>query len=104
MPSVDKVSTYGLIRPGMGDALVAVHRAHGPNAAHIWAQLLTAADLVGDETDDTALYRMIDAMTADPDPLLRVSARSLRVRLSSYTLLAAQQGQTAHTDARSRTR
>jgi hypothetical protein len=75
----------------MGDALVAVHRAHGANAARVWKQLLRAARLAGDETDDGALLRMIDAMAA-ADPILGISARSLRIRLRSYTNLSAAHG------------
>jgi hypothetical protein len=79
---------YGLIRPTVADALVAVHRVHGPAAAAVWQRLLTVAGLRGDETDDRALRRLIEAMTC-LDPLCRVCARSLTVRLTSYDALAA---------------
>jgi hypothetical protein len=83
------VTRYGLVRPAMGDALVAVSRAHGPNAVTVWGQLLAAAGLAGHESDDNALHRMIEAMAA-ADPVLQVCARSLRIRLTAYTQLAAQ--------------
>ena len=84
----DTVTLYGLARPTIADALVMVHRAHGPNAATVWQQLLAAAGLAGHETDDTALQKMIEAM-ARLDPVTQISARSLRIRLTTYQHLAA---------------
>jgi hypothetical protein len=89
MRPLDTVAGYALVRPAMSDALVAVHRAYGPNAGTVWAQLLTAAGLDGDESDDTALHRMLEAMTSS-DPVLGIIARSLRIRLDVYTLLASR--------------
>jgi hypothetical protein len=88
MTPAETAARYGLIRPGMGDALVAVHRANGAKAAQVWAQLLAAAGLAGHETDDAALHRMIGAMAA-ADPLTRISARALKVRLNTHAHVSA---------------
>ena len=88
MPSPDPFALYGMIRPAMGDALVAVHRAHGANAAKVWGELLTAAGLAGHETSDDALDRMLKAM-AGHDPVSRVMARGLRVRIDTFIHLTA---------------
>jgi hypothetical protein len=74
----------------MGDALVAVHRAHGDKAAEVWKQLLAAAGLAGHETSDAALDRLLTAMSA-LDPLSKVIARGLRVRIDTYVHLTMAQ-------------
>ena len=85
---------FGLTRPTVADVRVAVGRTHGRDTTLVWAQLLAAAGLTGHETDETALNRLLDAMT-ERDPLSRVTARSMRVRLSSYGSLAATHRQLA---------
>ena len=90
MPA-DSLAEYRLIRPTVADVLVAVYRAHGPNAASVWTQLLVAAGLAGHETDDRALNRLLDAMTTQ-DPVSAISARSLRIRLKTFDNLAVAQG------------
>lgn len=90
MTTTDALPQYGLIRPGMGDALVAIYRSHGDNAAAVWARLLTAANLRGDEISDAALHQMLVAMEG-LDPITRLAARSLRVRVVTYAHLAAAQ-------------
>ena len=87
MATAESLPGYGLIRPTMADALVAVHRAHGPNAVAVWAQLLRQTQLAGHETDDPAFLRMLGAM-AEADPLTRIAARSLQVRLRTFNSLA----------------
>lgn len=89
-------SHYGLRRPVVSDALVAVHRAHGARAAAVWAQLLIAAGLAGHEADTAALQRLIGAM-AGLDPVTRLVGHSLRIRLSTYLHLAAAQDHLAAT-------
>lgn len=84
----EPLAFFELYRPGVADALVAVGRTHKAAAPAIWTQLLAAAGLSGHETDDTALNRLLDAMT-ELDPLSRIAARSLRVRINSYASLAA---------------
>ena len=85
---------YGLCRPTVADVLVAVGRMHKKDAAAVWAQLLTTAGMSGDETDEAALDRLLDAMS-ERDPLSRVAARGVRVRMSSYDSLAAVHRQLA---------
>jgi hypothetical protein len=79
---------YGLTRPTVADVLVAVHRAHGPGATTVWTTMLARAGLAGHETDDDALRRLLDAL-AGLDPVSRISARSLRIRLNTYDNLTA---------------
>lgn len=79
---------FGLQRPTMADALVAIGRTHKAAAPAVWAQLLATAGLAGHETDDDALYRLLDAMT-DRDPLSHVAARGVRIRINAHTSLAA---------------
>jgi hypothetical protein len=79
---------YGLVRPTMTDAREAMHRVHGHTGRSAWARLLTAAQLTGDETDEPALTRLLEAM-AHLDPVSKLCAQALRIRLASHTHLAA---------------
>jgi hypothetical protein len=90
-------AAYGLTRPTMTDARDAMHRVHGHTGRSAWARLLTAAGLSGNETDEPALLRLLDEMTR-LDPISRLCAHALRIRLTSYTHLAA-----AHLATRSTT-
>ena len=94
--SGEPLAFFGLTRPTVADVLVAIGRTHRSDAAIVWAQLLTTAGLAGHETDDTALNRLLDAMI-ERDPLSRVAARGLRIRMSSYNSLAAVHQQLAAT-------
>jgi hypothetical protein len=86
----ESIPGYGLARPTMADAAIAVRRAFGPRAADMWGSLLAAAGLAGDEADDAALDRMLDAMPL-LDPVCAVLARGMRVRTATYDHLAAAQ-------------
>jgi hypothetical protein len=79
---------YGLSRPTMTDACDAMHRVHGHTGRSHWARLLAAAQLTGTETDEPALLHLIEAMT-HLDPVSRLCAQALRIRLTSHTHLAA---------------
>ncbi|BCJ47359.1 hypothetical protein GCM10010168_70510 [Actinoplanes ianthinogenes] len=83
-------SVYGLRRPTMTDARDAMFRVHGHTGRSSWARLLAAAALTGAETDEAALLHLVDTMTR-LDPVSRLCAQALRIRLSSYTHLAAAQ-------------
>lgn len=85
--SADAPARYGLTRPTMGDALIAVRRAHGVRAGDVWSTVLADAGLMGDETDDDALRRILHAMQS-LDPVTAVIVRSLRVRIAAYAHLA----------------
>jgi hypothetical protein len=91
----DAGSPYGLHRPTMADAREAMHRVHGHTGRSSWTQLLTAAGLTGTETGEAALEQLLTAM-AGLDPVSRLCAHALRIRLSSHTHLSA-----AHTITRS---
>ena len=93
-PDTD-VGAYGLHRPTMSDARDAMHRVHGDTGGAQWTRLLTAAQLTGNETDEAALVRLIDAM-AKIDPVSQMCAQALRIRLATHTHLTA-----AHTVTRS---
>jgi hypothetical protein len=84
----DDLSPYGLSCPTVGDAIAAIHRVHGADGSPIWARLLSQAGLAGGETDDESFERLLQAMTA-ADPISALCAHALRIRLTSYTQLAA---------------
>ncbi|MFI1990970.1 hypothetical protein [Actinoplanes sp. NPDC020271] len=81
-------AAYGLSRPTMADAQDAMHRVHGHTGRSAWASLLDAAKLTGAETDEPSLLRLIEAMT-HLDPVSRLCAQALRIRMTSHTHLAA---------------
>ncbi|MGX6600858.1 hypothetical protein ACWKSP_01780 [Micromonosporaceae bacterium Da 78-11] len=86
---------YGLQRPTMQDAYDTVHRVHGDTGPQTWAKLLFTTGLSGRETDDAAFERLLRALE-ESDPVSRMCAQAVRIRLNSHTFLAA-----AHTLARS---
>ena len=87
-------ASYGLRRPTMTDAREAMHRVHGHTGRSHWARLIQKAQLTGNETDEPALLRLIEAMSA-LDPVSRMCAQALKIRLSAHTHLTA-----AHTMTR----
>ena len=96
MTTPDPAGTpYGLHRPTMTDARDAMHRVHGPEGPAAWSRLLHGAGLAGNEPGEDALLRLVDAM-ASFDSVSRLCAQALRIRLSTFTHLAA-----AHTMTRS---
>jgi len=94
-PPEHEAEAYGLHRPTMDDAREAMHRVHGHTGRSHWTRLLTAAGLTGNETGEPALLRLIEAM-AKLDPVSRMCAHALRIRLATHTHLTA-----AHTMTRS---
>ena len=94
-PDDGTLSPYGLHRPTMSDAREAMYRVHAHTGRSAWERLLHAAGLTGTETGDEALPRLLTAM-AGLDPVSRLCAQALRIRLSSFTHLSA-----AHTMTRS---
>jgi hypothetical protein len=79
---------YGLRRPTVADARQAVYRVHGDTAPAIWRSLLSGSRLSGDEEDTASLTRLIETMTA-ADPVTKLCAEALRIRLASHTHLSA---------------
>jgi hypothetical protein len=76
------------LRPTVADARDAVHRSYGDAGPSVWARLLRTTQLTGAETGDDALRRLLQAMTAS-DPIGRLCAHSLGIRLTWHTRLAA---------------
>jgi hypothetical protein len=87
--------SYGLRRPTMADANQAMHRVHSYTGRSHWARLLAASGLTGNETDEPALLRLLEAMSR-LDPVSRMCAQALGIRLAAHTHLSA-----AHTITRS---
>jgi hypothetical protein len=81
-------SAVDMPRPSMADARAAVHRSHGDAGALVWARLLHTCQLTGQETDDDALQQLLQAMTA-LDPVSRLCAHAIGIRLTAHTLTAS---------------
>jgi hypothetical protein len=92
-PSDPGADVYGLHRPTMSDARDAMHRVHAHTGRSQWAGLLKAAGLTGNETDEPALLRLIEVM-AGLDPVSRLCAHALRIRLATHTHLTAAHAMT----------
>jgi hypothetical protein len=82
------LAAYGLRRPTLSDLRDALHRVHGAMGPAVWADLLVACRLTGDETDAGALPRLL-AATAAADPITQLCAHALRIRLASHMHLSA---------------
>ncbi|MDR6324565.1 hypothetical protein [Actinoplanes couchii] len=63
-----------------------MYRVHQSDAPRLWAELIRAAGLTGQEPD--ALDRLLPVMTA-ADPTTRLCAVALQIRVTSYDCLAA---------------
>ncbi|WP_433794814.1 hypothetical protein [Actinoplanes sp. CA-252034] len=87
-PGDNAPGAYGLHRPTMSDAREAMHRVHGYSGRSTWERLLQAAGVSGTDTSDEALQRLLTAM-AGLDPVSRLCAQALRIRLTSHTHLSA---------------
>lgn len=85
--------SYGLHRPTMSDAHEAMHRVHGHTGRSSWQRLLQAAGVADTETGDDALQRLLTAM-AGLDPVSRLCAQALNIRLASHTYLSAAHAMT----------
>lgn len=89
MPATDDAARpYGLDQPTMHDAREAVHRVHGADGASVWAQLLLATGVQAGDHGEAALRTLLDAM-ARRDPVSRLCAQALLIRLSSHAHLTA---------------
>jgi hypothetical protein len=78
---------YGLERPVVSDARAAVHRVHGADGPAVWQVVTREAGVAGNEVDVESLERTLRAMTA-ADPVSRLCAHALRIRLSAHSHLA----------------
>jgi hypothetical protein len=79
---------YGLNRPTLVDAHDAVRRVHGDDGPRVWQQLIDAAGLSGQETDEPSFTRLTATMAA-ADPTTRLCGLALNIRAASYLHLAA---------------
>jgi hypothetical protein len=83
----DGTGPYRMIRPTLPEAHGALHGMYGPHTEDIWRTLLFTAGLRGDETTPAALDRLLAVMTT-AEPLIRLCARGLQVRITAYEHLA----------------
>jgi hypothetical protein len=90
---IPDAGSYGLHRPTMIDARQAMHRVHAHAGPTQWTSLLERTGLTGDETDEPALLRLVEAMYV-LDPVSRMCAQALRIRLTAHTHLTAAQSMT----------
>ncbi|SNY03756.1 hypothetical protein [Paractinoplanes atraurantiacus] len=81
------MSPYQLARPTLQEAHCALHGMYGPHTEDIWRTLLFTAGLSGEESSAAALDRVL-AVMATAEPLIRLCARSLQVRIAAHDQLA----------------
>ncbi|MEU8819340.1 hypothetical protein [Actinoplanes sp. NPDC048796] len=86
-PGSPETGPYRLARPTLEEAHRALHGMYGPHSEDIWRTLLFAAGLTGAETSAAALDRVLAVMTT-AEPLIRLCARGLQVRIAAYDQLA----------------
>lgn len=79
---------YGLQRPTTHDARDALHRVHGADGPAVWNRLLSQPGITAADTSDAGLLRLVEAM-AKLDPVSRLCAQALRIRLAAHTHLSA---------------
>jgi len=77
---------HGLHRPSVVDAYDAIVRLFGDGGEALWTHLCGAA--LQREPGPLTVDALIDAMEAAPDPVLRLSARSLRIRVRAFDHLS----------------
>lgn len=87
VPTAPSTGNYQLARPTMPDAYAALHGLYGPHTEDIWRNLLFGAGLTGGETDPSALDRLL-AVMQQAEPITRLCARGLQVRVTAYQQLA----------------
>jgi hypothetical protein len=91
-----EAAAWGLACPTLTDARDAVHRVHADDGPGVWNQLLREAGLRGTETDPDDLERVLGVMT-NADPVTRLCALAMRIRLATYTYLSAAHTMTTST-------
>ena len=80
------LAAYGLERPTVGSAHAAIERVCRGDADAVWAEIEREADhLAGTDRFD----RIVAAMKAHRDAVVRLCAQSLIIRSKSYAHLAA---------------
>ncbi|MEV4347665.1 hypothetical protein AB0J83_24685 [Actinoplanes sp. NPDC049596] len=86
-PDSKETGPYRMTRPTLPEAHCALHGMYGPHTEDIWRTLLFTAGLRGDESSPAALDRLL-AVMATAEPLIRLCARGLQVRIATYQHLA----------------
>lgn len=85
----EPTGAYRLAQPTLDDARAAVHSLYGPHTDDIWQTLLFRAGLTGTETSPAALERLLGVMHT-AEPIIRLCARGLDIRLSAYRSLTTK--------------
>lgn len=75
--------------PTLADARTALERIYGPHTENVWLTLLHHANLSGSETDTWAIDRLLSVMIVG-DPMARLCARGLEVRVATHRARLAQ--------------
>ncbi|WP_035858756.1 hypothetical protein [Cryptosporangium arvum] len=78
---------YGLPRPDLDEAHLALAEIYAEITDRIWTQILNETGLSGRETDPDALDRVIDAMKSS-DPITALCGRSLEIRVAAFDAIA----------------
>lgn len=86
-PPGGSTGPYGLPRPDLDEAHLALAEVYAEITDRVWHQLLRSAGLSGRETDPESLDRLIDAMK-DCDPITALCGRSLAIRVASFDAIA----------------
>lgn len=89
-PSSSEASPrYVLDRPDIAAARAAVLRILPAMFSTLWPQLLQQAAISGQEGGEAAFQRLLEAMSIHPEPVVRLCATSLRIRLSTFDQVVA---------------
>jgi hypothetical protein len=86
-PPGSNTGPYGLPRPDLDEAHMALAEIYAEVTDQIWHQLLAEAGLTGRETDPDALDKVLEAMKT-ADPITQLCGRSLAIRLASFDAIA----------------
>ncbi|MET0425073.1 MAG: hypothetical protein ABW046_14405 [Actinoplanes sp.] len=78
--------------PTLDEARIALTRIYGPHTEALWRTLLHHANLTGQETDSWAIDRLLSVMHV-AEPMARLCARGLEVRVNTYRARLAAAGQ-----------
>lgn len=88
-PPGGSTGPYGLARPDLDEAHLALAEIYAEVTDQRWHQLLRKADLTGRETDPESLDRLLEEMK-DGDPIIALCGRSLGIRVASFDAIATE--------------
>jgi HEAT repeat protein len=86
-PPGGSTGPYGLARPDLDEAHMALAEIYAEVTDQLWAKLLREANLDGRETDPEALDKILEIMK-DSDPITALCGRSLAIRVASFDAIA----------------